>query len=85
MSHHCHWPGCTKEVPPKLWGCLPHWKALPADLQRRIWATYVPGQEVTKTPSREYLEVADAVQRWCREHIAAKAAAVKPPPQAPLF
>jgi hypothetical protein len=83
MTHHCHWPGCKKAVPPKLWGCLGHWKALPSDLQRRIWQTYVPGQEITKTPSREYLEAADAVQRWIKQHEAAKAA--KAQPQQPLF
>lgn len=64
MSHTCHWPGCAKEVPPKLWGCKAHWYALPADLRRRIWATYRPGQEVTKTPSPAYLDAARAVQAW---------------------
>jgi len=30
MSHHCHWPGCIREVPPKMWGCSTHWFRLPA-------------------------------------------------------
>lgn len=64
--HTCHWPGCTKRVPPALWGCKPHWYRLPKELRDRIWATYRPGQEVTKDPSNAYLEVADAVQRWIR-------------------
>jgi hypothetical protein len=67
MTHTCHWPGCGKAVPPAMWGCKPHWFALPKDLRARIWATYRPGQEVTKTPSRDYIETAQAVQTWIHE------------------
>lgn len=49
-----------------MWGCKSHWFALPAELRRRIWDTYVPGQEISKTPSEEYLEVAFDVQTWIR-------------------
>lgn len=63
-AHHCHWPGCTKQVPPAMWGYSPHWFALPARLRARIWATYKPGQEVLLTPSAEYLAAADAAQKW---------------------
>lgn len=66
-EHHCHWPGCTAQVPPAMWGCKPHWFRLPKALRDRIWATYAPGQEIDTTPSREYLQVADDVQRWIRE------------------
>lgn len=68
MKHTCHWPGCKVEVPPKMWGCRPHWFTLPKRLRDAIWATYVPGQEVRKDPSEAYLEVASEVDRWCREH-----------------
>ena len=37
---------------------------LPKRLRNRIWATYVPGQEITKTPSEAYLKAADDVQEW---------------------
>lgn len=63
-KHTCHWPGCTVEVPPKMWGCKPHWFKLPASLRRDIWNHYVPGQEITKTPSTAYVEVARRVQDW---------------------
>lgn len=63
-SHHCHWPGCGKQVPPAMWGCKGHWFALPAGLRARIWATYKPGQEVHGTPSVAYIEAAKAVQEW---------------------
>jgi hypothetical protein len=63
--HTCHWPGCPTAVPPKLWGCRTHWGKLPTALRARIWRTYVPGQEVTKTPSQAYLDAAMAVRQWC--------------------
>lgn len=66
--HHCHWPGCDEDVPPATWGCRKHWYMLPKELQRRIWATYRPGQEISKTPSREYVEAARAVQDWIAEN-----------------
>lgn len=67
-GHHCHWPGCERKVPPAMWGCKAHWFALPPALRSRIWNTYRPGQEDTKTPSREYVEAAKAVQAWIAEH-----------------
>lgn len=63
-NHHCHWTGCTKKVPPAMWGCKTHWFKLPARLRARVWTTYRPGQEVTKDPSAEYLTVAREVQDW---------------------
>jgi hypothetical protein len=63
-NHHCHWPGCDKQVPPAMWGCKVHWFKLPAGLRARIWATYKPGQEVNGTPTAAYLDAAMAVQAW---------------------
>ncbi len=67
-DHHCHWPGCTKQVPPAMWGCRPHWFSLPKALRDRVWRTYLPGQEVDMSPSAEYLQVADDVQRWIKDN-----------------
>lgn len=67
MSHKCHWPNCGRNVPPAMWGCKQHWFMLPKNLRDRIWATYRAGQEITKTPSLEYIEAAQAVQKWIRE------------------
>lgn len=66
-GHTCHWPGCGKPVPPAMWGCKAHWFRLPKNLRDRIWATYRPGQEITKTPSAAYLDAAKAVQKWIAE------------------
>jgi hypothetical protein len=71
-AHGCHWPGCTASVPPAMWGCKRHWYTLPAELRRRIWRCYQPGQEVTKRPSAEYLAVAREAQAWIEAHEAAK-------------
>lgn len=68
--HTCHWPGCDRRVPPARWGCRPHWFALPLTLRNRIWATYVPGQEVTKTPSAAYTAAAKDAQQWIAERAA---------------
>lgn len=63
-GHTCHWPGCEQRVPPARWGCRAHWFALPLRLRNRIWATYVPGQEITKTPSAAYIAAAKDVRAW---------------------
>lgn len=63
-DHHCHWPGCPRQVPPALWGCTAHWRKLPQALRNKIWATYRIGQEVDLSPSDDYLKVANEVQRW---------------------
>lgn len=65
-KHTCHWPGCDRQVPPAMWGCKLHWFKLPRRLRSKIWATYQPGQEVSMTPSTEYLTVAKEVQNWIR-------------------
>ena len=65
-DHHCHWPGCDKQVPPAMWGCKAHWLRLPRALRNKIWATYQPGQETDMTPSESYLAAAREVQEWIR-------------------
>ena len=67
-DHHCHWPGCGKQVPPAMWGCSKHWFKLPKRLRDMVWATYRPGQEINMSPSREYLEAATLVQNWIEEN-----------------
>lgn len=67
FDHHCHWTGCTQSVPPAMWGCKRHWFALPLRLRARIWRAYRPGQEITKDPSPEYVEVAREVQDWIEQ------------------
>lgn len=47
-----------------MWGCKPHWFALPEFLRDLVWEAYVPGQETRKTPSETYLRVAHIVQLW---------------------
>lgn len=68
-NHTCHWPGCTKQVPPAMWGCSSHWFKLPAEIRDMIWVTYRPGQEIDMNPSAAYLAAADAAQQWIREYL----------------
>lgn len=55
MSHTCHAIGCSRQVPPRLLFCGPHWRKTPRAEQELIWATYVEGQEVRKDPTGLYL------------------------------
>lgn len=75
--HHCHWPSCSTPVEPARWGCVKHWFVLPKSLRDRVWAAYVPGQEISKTPSARYIQVAREVQAWALEYEANQA--LKPP------
>lgn len=58
MRHLCHATNCKSKVPPEMFMCKRHWYMLPAYMRNAIWANYVPGQEITKTPTSEYLEAA---------------------------
>ena len=59
MSNHtCHAKQCSKEVPPELLMCGPHWRQVPPNLKRAVWDNYVSGQEVRKDPTDEYLAAA---------------------------
>lgn len=60
MSHTCHARGCNVPVPPKMLMCSAHWRKVPRDLQRSVWAHYRSGQEVDKNPTMSYLDAADA-------------------------
>lgn len=64
LEHYCHWIGCQKVVPPAMWGCKKHWYQLPKKFRNKIWATYRPGQEITKDPSPQYRAVLREVQEW---------------------
>lgn len=66
--HMCHWPGCSKAVPPAKWGCYPHWMKLPKRIRDRIWNAYKIGQEETFMVSKEYIAAAHEAQEWIKEH-----------------
>jgi hypothetical protein len=44
--------------------CWPHWKKLPKHLRDAVWAAYIPGQEIRKDPTPEYMKVSEAARRW---------------------
>lgn len=67
-DHHCHWPGCSVQVPPAMWGCRMHWFRLPIIIRHGIWETFRPGQETNLTPSREYIKAAQAAQNWIKQY-----------------
>lgn len=55
--------GCKTKVDPAKLMCGKHWRKVPKDLQREVWHHYVPGQEITKTPTEAYLLAADSAIR----------------------
>lgn len=62
--HHCHWPGCERQVPPAAWGCRGHWYSLPIDIRNAIWKAFRPGQEISGRPNEAYIAAARAAQNW---------------------
>ncbi len=57
------------EIPPSLFMCKPHWFRLPRNLRARIWAAYVPGQEIRKDPTPRYVAAATAAHNWIRDNV----------------
>lgn len=68
-KHYCHAIDCIAIVPPKLLMCAKHWRMVPRDLQMAVYREYVPGQEITKTPTQAYLAAAAAAINavWAKE------------------
>lgn len=54
-AHVCHATRCTVQVPPKMLMCRRHWYMVPKPLRDAVWAAYVPGQEIRKDPTDEYM------------------------------
>ena len=66
-EHHCHARGCMVTTKPEMLMCLRHWRMVPRDLQRRVWATYRAGQCDDMEPSREWFTAADAAIAYVAE------------------
>ena len=58
--HTCHAIGCEVPIIPRLLMCKPHWSKVPSKLRRAVWDHYLPGQEIRKKPTKEYLDAANA-------------------------
>jgi len=63
-EHICHAKGCDVLVPPARFMCMRHWRMLPEDTRDLIWSVYRDGQEITMTPSAEYLQIAREAIAW---------------------
>lgn len=57
-SHTCHARGCNQECLPSKLMCTSHWKKVPKAIQAAVYRAYVPGQEIRKDPTDNYLRVA---------------------------
>lgn len=74
MNHHCHARNCSAKTKPEMLMCLKHWRMVPRNLQKDVWATYRPGQCDDRAPSKAWYAAADAA-------IEAVAAKEGPPPK----
>ena len=61
-EHTCHARGCDRRVPPRMLMCFSHWRMVPRDLQREVWATYQPGQERLDGTADVTIRYVDAAQ-----------------------
>lgn len=60
MGHHCHARGCSTLTKPEMLMCLKHWRMVPRNLQKDVWAHYRVGQCDDKSPSKAWYAAADA-------------------------
>jgi hypothetical protein len=67
MSHTCHAQDCNVPVPPKMFMCRSHWYRLPKSYRDRVWATYMPGQEIRKDPTAAYMVASYEAIKWIAE------------------
>lgn len=58
-THKCPAPECVKRVPFRFFACYAHWRALPRDLQNRIYAAWNVGDMDAHHAARE-----DAYDYW---------------------
>jgi hypothetical protein len=54
-THRCPGPACRAQVSAAKLACSPHWKQVPIEIQRRVYATYRKG-----AGSPEHQEAMDA-------------------------
>lgn len=58
-AHTCHAEGCETSCKPEYLMCGRHWRMVPRDVQRAVYAAYVPGQcNLDPPPSNEWLSAA---------------------------
>lgn len=63
-DHTCHIPHCNVSTPPKLLMCGKHWRMVPRNLQRRVYAHYQSGQERGEhRPTEAWHQAADEAIR----------------------
>ena len=66
-QHLCHAEKCKTAVPPSMFMCKKHWFMLPYSLRSQVWDAYRPGQEITKDPSSDYLNVTQEAINYIKD------------------
>lgn len=60
ITHSCAAHGCDLQIFDGRLMCRRHWGMVPAELRRRVWRTYRPGQEKDGDMAPEYRAAAKA-------------------------
>lgn len=68
QRHECHAEDCRLACKPEHLMCPRHWKMVPREIQRRVWANYRPGQCDDKRPSEAWLRAARAAIAAVKRH-----------------
>lgn len=62
MKHRCLATGCKKTLEVRFLMCAAHWRLVPSDVQREVYAAYTPGQTVATASEAWNQAVARAVR-----------------------
>lgn len=60
-KHKCPWPGCTRGVGDRFWGCIEHWTLIPVYLKNGLRLAENSGLE------SELIHAKASIQRWIVE------------------
>lgn len=59
-EHRCHAVFCSRPCAPERLMCPQHWRMVPEEIQKKMWAEYRVGQCDDKRPSSAWLDAANA-------------------------
>lgn len=71
LKHKCLAHDCAKRIDARFLMCAPHWSLVPGPIQKRVYAAYRPGQDIT-TASQAWHDAADEAKQAVRDALAGK-------------
>lgn len=65
VRHCCPWPGCTRIVSARFWGCPDHWGELPEEFRFAWMRTHSPYRAVQSVANQSAVE---RIRNWVTEN-----------------